>query len=260
MRKITITGISVLLLALSSNAQVKGGDPKFDKLFDFFVMEKYEDCAYKAESYSLNDKYRRYPEPYLYMAMCYVKINDDLDNYDPEQYKNPLKDAFKYAYKARQKSDYQVKKEIKTPSESIYEENKEFFMELKKLGIQEAKSWMVEENWRKAASQLKAVVKFVPEDYSIRMMKGACEMLNKNIGQGSIDIKLAVATINQNLDAGTIEKDKVSDHVGVDAFIKYTDWLVEQQMSDSAKVTIELASRVYQGDADIRAQYDKINN
>ena len=83
------------MLAGSINAQVKGGE--FQKLFDWYAMENYSKCAYKAESYTQKDKYRRAPDPYLYMALCMYQAHVNPDAFD-EEFKDQ-KRGRNFAYK-----------------------------------------------------------------------------------------------------------------------------------------------------------------
>jgi hypothetical protein len=89
----------LLLLASDLSAQVIGGElVKLEELFD---KGKFEDCAYKAETYSENEKYAKNPEPYLYISMCYYEFHFSEDVKIKEYYKSALKDALKYAVKMK---------------------------------------------------------------------------------------------------------------------------------------------------------------
>jgi hypothetical protein len=104
-------------------AQVIGGEQ--DKLFDMFLLEKYEDCYYKAFKMTETEKYKSDPEPYLYVAMCNLKIHYDREL--SEEYPNALKDALKYTEKGLKYHAKAIKKEIPT---FPMEDNLEFIDEV----------------------------------------------------------------------------------------------------------------------------------
>ena len=130
--KFALTPILVAgLTFFSASAQVKGGAPEFDKLFDMFTMDEVEDCAWKAAKMVENDKYKKMPEPYLYYSMRMLQIwekNEDLPEDEEPEFPKPYKDCFKYAAKARKKDK----------TGEICSQNEDFFDQLKEVGTKEA--------------------------------------------------------------------------------------------------------------------------
>ncbi|MEY3835453.1 MAG: hypothetical protein RI989_881 [Bacteroidota bacterium] len=59
-----------LIGSLKSFAQTDYPD-----LLAMFVDEKYEKCLYKAEKYTLNEKTKKDPLPYLFMSRCYFEMS-----------------------------------------------------------------------------------------------------------------------------------------------------------------------------------------
>ena len=138
-------------LAQPLHAQVKDGE--FQKLFDMYAMERYDKCAFKAESYTRKDKYKRAPEPYLYLALCLYQGHMNPEEWDfTEDFRDPIKDALKYAYKFR-KYDKEGK---------LYAENREQLDKIRELAMKRALDYYSEENYYKAASEFNRIVKVVP--------------------------------------------------------------------------------------------------
>ena len=81
-----------------STAQVKS--PEFDKVAKRFEQGKFESALESAEALIDNDKHRKKPEPYLWASMCYFEISKSDDEKLKDRWKNPLRNALKYAGKA----------------------------------------------------------------------------------------------------------------------------------------------------------------
>ena len=87
MKKFISTAL-IIAISFVGFSQVNGG--KYDKLFDEFLMEDFEGCL--KQSFKLIDKEesRNEPEPYLYVAMIYLKFADLPEM--AETYTNALKE------------------------------------------------------------------------------------------------------------------------------------------------------------------------
>jgi len=246
MKKVIIVSMILTMGVNLSIAQVKGGDDKFDKLFDLFVLEKYEDCAYKAENYTMNDKYRKDPEPYLYLSMCFFKISKT--DFDVETYKDPLKDALKYAYKFRKKDK----------DTSIYNENKAYINKLKEAGIVRVRSYYDEEKYRKSAYFCASILKIEMDDDNIRFPKGVYDLLSRNT-QGARDIGIAVKNLSKKYSDPGYVPDKISESLLIESFVVYSEYLYQTEQLDSAKATIIFAKELIPKNRDLKNQYNKLH-
>ena len=96
-----------------------------NQLLMWFVDEKYEKVLFKAIRYTEDDKQKKHPVPYLYMAKSYLGIHNSDDNDLRETYEvdklKALKNALKYAGKFVKKD----KEQEYVPSEQ------DFFEELR---------------------------------------------------------------------------------------------------------------------------------
>lgn len=249
MKYLLSLAILIYLLPGTGNAQVVDGKDTYGKLFDLFVMEKYEDCLWKANKYTENDKTKKDPEPYLYMAMAYYHIFLHREDYKEEDYKDPLKDALKYLYKYKTKDK---KKRLTEP-------NEEFFGEITKSVVDESKNKYREGDFRKAADYFKNLKKFNPEDNAITMMLGAYQIGMKNYGEGEKNVETAIQNIKDGLKSGTITKfDELSEVMLVDGFMIYTNYLVLGDKSDLARDAITAAKEFLPNNKDILDQYSRI--
>lgn len=241
---------ATFILTLSANqlnAQVKGGSQT--KLAELFVLDRFEDCLFKSLMMVEKDKYRRDPEIYFYISMCYMKIfyvdPEELD----DEYKDPIKDAMKWAAKA-----------VKKDKEGIFtSENQDYLDDLKAEGIKQGHGFIEEAQFRKAAYVYKYIFKFSPEDYNILFMKGVCEILSRNTGEAERSLNEAIPNIRANYQNPDYRGDRISEPELKDGILMYCDYLNNAAQVDSAKATISFGMEFFGTDSDISGMYDKLH-
>ena len=241
--------IFTLLLAIisfiPSNAQVAGG--AFQKLFDWYAMEDYDRCAYKAESYTKKDKYRRSPEPYLYMALCMYQAHINPDAFD-EEFKDPLKDALKYAYKFRKKDK----------TGELYLMNKRQIDQIREEALNKALFFFNDADYYKASSEFKRILKVMPGDVNVAFITGVAMINARNVTEGERNISEALDSLRIQEKAGTFEKDDVTHNVLIKSFISYTNYLADDGQKDRALEIITLGRQLVPDNTGLKAQYKKL--
>lgn len=236
-------------LASDLYAQVIGGE--ILKLEELFEKEKYEDCAYKAESYTEKDDYRKNPEPYLYISMCYYQFHLSEDEKITEYYKNALKDALKYAVKMR---TYDKDK-------TFYDANNEYLDELRKACYEDAKKLIDEKNYSKASSYYyKQLQKLDPENMELTFIKGVCDALMRNSSEAYKNMNDAMPVLYQKVNEGNYKADKIMEPALSDAFVNYSKFLTEQSFADSAKSIILFGKQLLPLDKAVDEQYKSLTN
>ena len=225
---------AIILLTSSVSAQVVGGmNFKLEKLY---MAEKYEDVAYKGISMIENDKYKKDPEIYLYIAMAWYEISQMNDEKMEEEYPKALRDALKYASKFAKKDKDGV----------WMEDNADFFEDLKKAGIADAAQWIDDERkMRNAVSSYKYMTKAIPDDYNLLFFKGVLEHMNRNVGQAERDIQQAMNGLIPLYAKERYRPSKASAPVLEDGLLRWTDIMVELNYADSAKKTIGWALQFF---------------
>ncbi len=193
------------------------------------MAEKYEDVAYKGMNMVENDKYKKDPEIYLYISMAWYEISQMNDEKMEEDYPKALRDAFKYAAKF-----------IKKDKDGVwYEDNADFFEDLKKAGIADAAQWIDDERKiRNAVSTYKYLTKAAPDDWNILFFKGVLEHMNRNVGQAERDLNLAMTNLIGLYEDSKYRPSKATEPILEDGIMRYTDILLELNYADSAKRTI----------------------
>ena len=220
-----LLGITLVLSIVSpAFGQVVGGmNFKLEKLY---MEEKYEDVAYKGMNMVENDKYKKDPEIYLYIAMAWYEISQMNDEEMQEEYPKALRDAFKYAAKFAKKDKDGV----------WYEDNIDFFEDLKKAGIADAEKWIDDERKRRnAVGTYKYMTKAIPEDPNLLFFKGVLEYMNRNAGQADRDIQMAMAALIAKYQDPKYRPSRASKPILEDGMIRWADIMLEQNYADSAK-------------------------
>ena len=186
MKKIAFTIVCLIGILTISKAQVVGG--QYTDLFDAFILGEYEECLDDALKYTEKDKTRRDAEPYLYAAMVYMKRYQD-PNFTVEDKDDVLKDALKMASKF-------TKYDAKNEEQDLISQNMEPINELKRLTVEMAQFFYVEEDFRKSAYFLKKYYK-VMESPQVLLALANCQILSRNITEGERNIKLAAEQLQK---------------------------------------------------------------
>jgi tetratricopeptide (TPR) repeat protein len=254
--KIMFRSIPLLILSLlffnTAQAQVVGGNES--KLFNLFILEKYEDVYYKAFNLSEKEKYAYNAEVHLYIVMSLQKIaeNPDLE----EAYPNAFKDILKYGAKFVKSVAKAEKKELETVT---IEDNYEYLQELKEYILEEIYFIFVETKYSKAASLYRKGLKIFPDDENILFMAGISEVMSNN-RQGQLKLDEFQTKAKEKYSNSSYEGDEVSNLYFGKTIKTYTDYLVTNGEGTEAKKWIEMAYKFQPEDETIEAQYEKLMN
>ncbi len=248
MNRLLLALIVILLLPFgSAKAQVKNGD--FQKLFDWYAMERFDKCAYKAESYTRKDKYRRSPEPYLYLALCLYQGQQNPEEWEfINDFRDPVKDALKYAYKFRKYDKEGI----------LYEENRTSLDKIREIALERALFYYNDNNYYKAASEFKRIMKVVPDDANIIFITGVSTIMAKNVGEGERLVNQALDSLRLYKDENRFVEDKVTHDALIKAFVSYTDYLSNNGRLDDALSIITLGRKLVPDNLKLKAQYKKL--
>jgi tetratricopeptide (TPR) repeat protein len=139
----------------------------YKDLLTLFVTEKYEKCLYKAEGYTLDEKTKKDPLPYMFMSRCFYEMSK-LDEFK-EKYPNAFKDAMKYISKYGSKD-----KEKKYLSE--YED---YIGQIRAAAIAQAETMMDTQKYSKAKQLYDQLLDIDPNDAGAQLMMGVVQGLMK---------------------------------------------------------------------------------
>lgn len=212
-----------------TTAQVVGGmDFKLEKLY---MDEKWEDLGFKALKMTEDDKYKKDPEPFLYVSMAFYQISQSNDAKLQEEYPKALADAVKYASKFR----------TKDKDNTWFNDNSEYFEQLKKTVIADAAQYVDEpKKLRVAVTSYKNLCKAIPEDNNILFFKGVLEAKNRNDAEADRNIVEAMKGLSAAYADPKYKPSKASVHVLEDGMLRWVDILVEKSYVDSARKTLDV--------------------
>jgi len=238
MKKILIASLFTMLYSLGSFAQ-----SDYNDLLLMYVDEKYERCLYKAEKYTLDEKTKKEPLPYLFMSMSYFQMSrrDEFKEKYPDSFKNSLKYMKKYSAKDK---------------ERVYlAEYEDFFSELRVATISEADLMYDTEKYTKAKSMYDYLVDMDPKDAGALIMRGIVEGAMKSKKE-SEESMIAAVELLKNKDYGHYKKEQRG-------LLKEALLLIGVSTADSgdkatAKTWLDLGMELFSQDPEYKVTYDTI--
>lgn len=144
---------------------------EYNKLLMWIVDEKYENVLYKCIRYTENDKTKKLPLPYIYMAQAYLGIHVSDDHELRSQYQADKNKAIKNSLKYTSKF---VKKDKES---EYYFEYMEFYDDLWEHASNVAETEMDNEKYTKAKSYYKYLTSIDAEDPGAWLMFAAAYQL-----------------------------------------------------------------------------------
>ncbi|MBL4577510.1 MAG: hypothetical protein JKX74_03500 [Flavobacteriales bacterium] len=230
--------------------QVAGG--KYDNLFKPYEKGWYEDCLYKAEAMTQKDKYKKDPEPYLYMAMCFYELVRIPEL--AEFYRSALRYSFKQAAKVRKLDK----------DGSVYQANTDFYQKLTLWGLEQADVDIDDERYRRAATKYGYILKLDPENRNIRYTKGVHDILARNVSNGLVNMKSAL----QDIESG-YSSDSLTEPAAINAVILFSNQLVQEslvdtlnteQLIDSARTSLSTGTIMFPNSSRLRDELEKLGH
>ena len=218
-------------------------EPNYDKLWNLFIDEKYEQLLMKATAITQNDKRRKEPMPYMFMAMASYEMSKD-EEYD-EDYPKAFKDALKNAGKYRKK-DKKYKYE---------EQFTEFLQNLRSDAMEVGENLVEEEKYSKAKTYYKYLTQMDPNCQSSWLMYGYCLAKMNDIGGAKEALKKVSFRNESDFDALSSEQVRLAKY----GLISYSEHLYQTGMRDSARTTIDLGKDFYVDDKEYQLVHEDMH-
>ena len=250
MQKLNNMNLKVLLalclymISFSSIAQKDKQEAKlnYDKLWNYFIDEKYEMLLMKADAITGNDKRRKEPMPYLFISMAYYEMskNEDFDEDYPKAFKNALSHAAKYR-----------KKDKNYTYEDDYVE---FLQNLRSDAMEVAENLVEEDKFSKAKSFYKYFTKMDPDCESSWLMYGYCLVKLNDVSGAREAMKHVNFDSESDFDGLSTEQARLAKY----GLISYAEHLKAAGMRDSAQTTIDLGKEFYLDDKEYKIVHEDI--
>ena len=238
MKKLIPFLILALLAIQPAQAQTEN---EYKDLLTLFVTEKYEKCLYKAEGYTLDEKTKKDPLPYMFMSRCFYEMSKR-DEFK-EKYPNSFKDAMKYISKYGSKD-----KEKKYLSE--YED---YIAQIRAAAIAQAETMMDTQKYSKAKQLYDQLLDIDPNDAGAQLMMGVVQGLMKAKKESDMALAKAKAILTEKK-AGQAAEELY--------LLKYALTMHATNLAgtskDAAKEWLDLGSEYFPDDKEYKVTYDTI--
>jgi hypothetical protein len=222
---------------------------KHDKLKKIYMEGKYEKCLYKADNYTYKDEYKKDPEPYLYISMCFYQLSVSEDEGIREDYKDGFKQAINYARKFLKKD-----KEGNMISDNI-----DYIEMLKREQINNIQKYLKIDDFGKAKLQANVYSKLNKEDdFALEYYIGMLETL-KGSSNGERVMNKAQEELLPKLDDGSYKHDPIIKSLIKNGFLKYSEIMVGEGQNAKAKEAIKVGHKLFPNDGYITMQYNMMN-
>ena len=232
----------LLILALIAFQPIQAQtDNEYKDLLTLFVTEKYEKCLYKAEDYTLDEKTKKDPLPYMFMSRCFYEMSKR-DEFK-EKYPTAFKDAMKYISKYGGKD-----KEKKYLSE--YED---YIAQIRGAAAAQAETMMDTQKYSKAKQLYDQLLDIDPNDAGAQLMMGVVHGLMKAKKESDMALAKAKAILTEKKAGTALEELNLLKY----ALTIHATNLAGSNKS-SAKEWLDLGLEYFPEDKEYKITYDTI--
>ena len=241
-KKLTFT-LLISLLLVKADAQ---SEKIFNKLNSLYTLDKYEECIKKAMDYMKDTKNAKDAYPYLYASMSYFAIAQNPEQYDAKKYKDPMRKAVNYSGKFLKRDK----------NGDLKSESNDFMDQLHKAALRECAYMLKNADTRGLQNLAREMVNDYPKDYPTQITGGTYLLYSSAKSEGDKAVGNALDSLKKKpaITDTLLQKDYV------DAFLLYTDYLVESKDTKKAKTVIKFANDFCPGNDEIKSVFDKLNN
>ncbi len=152
---LTLSAIFAMNLSFGQN---------YDELRILFVDENYEKLLKVAEQYTMRDNTKNDAEPYLWLARGLFAMSKNEDYTNQDKFKKAFNDCLTWMGKY-----YKKDKTL-----SLYNDHREFFVEVKTTLFEMIETDILSGNYAKALGNVSKIVKTSPGNFAQDFLAGAC--------------------------------------------------------------------------------------
>ncbi len=253
MKKTVATLLTCFIVVSSSIAQKQQKDYSkedekiYNKLANLFTMDKFVKCIEECESYIKSESTARSPYPYLYMSMSYFAIHQDQESFDMKKYKDPLRKALSFMGRFKKKDK----------SGELQKDNAEFLRDLLKGTLLESATMDGKKDFKNLQNIARDMAKNYDKDEAIQIISGVYLLHCDVKPEGERDIETGMNMLKKKKDDGNVKFDSDRADLLSQAFILYTDYLVDSKDA-KAKTVMQFAKDILPENEKIKKQEEKI--
>ena len=237
--------VFILLIGFGGNA--KAQPPTYDDLIILYADGAYDKLLKKAEKYTQGKDTKKDALPFLYLAKCNFEMSKDQKWL--EKYPKAFNDAIRFAGNVIKKDKEGV----------IVDENKEFFVDLKVVVVEDIKNLVEEGSYAKLMGYIAKLHRFSKDDVGSYFLRAAAQYQEKDKGGAKISQEEAWERLEavESVD-GWNEIDLEMLKLGV---IEYCNAQINVMRLDKpAKDLLGKVKQWLEDDEEFMAYYDKIVN
>jgi hypothetical protein len=217
--------------------------PDYKDLLNLYVDERYPKLLQKAEAYTLNDKTKKEPLPYLFMSMGFYKVS--LRDEYKEKYRNSFQSSLKYLSK--------YAKFDKDKSEGV--EYEDFFSTIRKAIISEAEIMNDQQKYTKSKSLYKSLIDLDANDAGAYIMQGMTFEAMKSKKEAEVAFLAAKELISSGK-CSVSDKDQRA--FLKTALIDYAGSLNSGGRKSEAREWLDLGKKYFEGDKEYQVNYEAV--
>ena len=204
-------------------------DNTYENLLVLYVNEDYKNCFNKSLKYTVKDKTKKDPLPYLFASKACYEMSQD--HKYTEEFPKARKTALSYAAKYRKKD-----------KEYLFKEDAEEFINGFKINIiEELENYLqegTEKTYSKAVGLTKKTCAIDPDDYGAKLLYSVLCIITKNKTNAKEYLKICIPKLEE------YEKNKFSLKYMTEsqqlflryAIMEYTEYYKEKDASKSKKM------------------------
>jgi hypothetical protein len=217
------------MVNLFPNNVISQTDKTYEDLLVLYVNEDFKNCYNKSLKYTVKDKTKKDPIPYLFVSKACYEMSQD--HKYTEEFPKARKTALSYAAKYRKKDkEYQFK-----------EDSEEFINNFKLNIIEELENYLEEgtdKTYSKAVGLTKKACNIDPDDYGAKLLYSILCTITKNNTSAKEFLKICIPKLEE------YEKNKFSLKYMTEsqqlflrnAIIEYTKYYKEKDTGKSKKM------------------------
>lgn len=236
----------VVIIALLTSKALFGQAPEYNDLRILFADGNYEKLVKASEKYTLSDKTKTDPLPYMWMARGLYKVS--LSGTDDENFKNAYKDAIGV-----------LGKSIKyDKSGDVQREYVEFYDEFKNSMVEQIRNSLETNDFKGASPMVLKYFKINLKSPGAKYLDGVCKFKNSDkSGANTVwkEADLLMKDVTDISEWSQAEKDLLM--LGA---MYVADCYVSIKQVEKAKAILGKVAQWFEGDETFKAKYDEIVN
>lgn len=246
MKSLKLTLFIIIGLFVFQKAGFSQSEKDMDKMLFYYVDEKYEKLLDMALDFTVDDKTRSNPVPYIYVSRAYYEMSK-IEEYD-EAYPRAFRESVKYAVKFRKKDK---------ESEFI-EENADFIDGLKIQTFELGDSYYQIGKYSKSKTYFKYLTGMDPLDWGSWFLKGVTESRLNMRSESEISLQTAIEGLS-SVDLETVDSYLPGQMMLLKkGILDYSEFMKEIGKMTEAKEIIAMGYAYFEDDNEYKIAYDDL--